>query len=71
MKTIVPGSMLRIPTGVLQFGDDWPGVFIRGDEALALANRLEMCAADHALLTHTVGEFVQFLRECRVATKHD
>ena len=23
----------RPETGVLQFGDDWPGVFIRGDDA--------------------------------------
>lgn len=23
----------RIETGVIQFGDDWPGVFIRGDDA--------------------------------------
>jgi len=22
----------RIETGVVQFGDDWPGVFIRGDD---------------------------------------
>lgn len=23
----------RVETGVVQFGDDWPGVFIRGDNA--------------------------------------
>lgn len=23
----------RIETGVVQFGDDWPGIFIRGDNA--------------------------------------
>jgi hypothetical protein len=27
----------RVPTGALQFGDDWPGVFIRGDEAIGYA----------------------------------
>ena len=27
----------RMETGPVQFGDDWPGVFFRGDEALALA----------------------------------
>ena len=26
--------MSRVETGVLQVGDDWPGVFIRGDNAL-------------------------------------
>lgn len=24
----------RIETGCIQFGDDWPGIFIRGDNAL-------------------------------------
>jgi hypothetical protein len=34
---------LRAETGPLQFGEDWPGVFIRGDEALGLADRINMC----------------------------
>ena len=28
-----PDSMKRVETGAVQFGDDWPGVFIRGDNA--------------------------------------
>jgi hypothetical protein len=31
----------RIESGVLQFGDDWPGVFFRGDTALGFANSLQ------------------------------
>ena len=27
---------MRIETGPLQIGDDWPGVFIRGDNALMM-----------------------------------
>jgi hypothetical protein len=27
----------RAETGVIQFGDDWPGIFIRGDNALSFA----------------------------------
>lgn len=27
----------RVETGPIQFGDDWPGVFIRGDNALHFA----------------------------------
>ena len=27
----------RTETGPVQFGDDWPGVFLRGDDALAYA----------------------------------
>jgi hypothetical protein len=30
----------RAETGRMQFGDDWPGVFIRGDDALAFARSL-------------------------------
>ncbi len=32
---------MRIETGVIKFDDDWPGVFIRGDDAFAFAMALE------------------------------
>lgn len=32
--------MSRLSTGVTQCGDDWPGVFIRGDEAMHYAEEL-------------------------------
>lgn len=35
----------RVETGPVQFGDDWPGVFIRGDEALHMALRLREALA--------------------------
>lgn len=35
-----PGTVARVETGVVQFGDDWPGVFIRGDNALTVAHML-------------------------------
>jgi hypothetical protein len=31
------GDVLRVETGAVQFGDDWPGLFVRGDQALHLA----------------------------------
>jgi hypothetical protein len=31
-----PSHLPRVETGAVQFGDDWPGLFIRGDNALAL-----------------------------------
>lgn len=31
---------MRNETGPLKIGDDWPGYFIRGDDALALADQL-------------------------------
>lgn len=30
----LPGVDKRVETGAVQFGDDWPGYFIRGDQAL-------------------------------------
>ena len=29
----LPAQDSRVETGSVQFGDDWPGVFIRGDSA--------------------------------------
>lgn len=31
----------RLNTGAVQFGSDWPGVFIRGDEAIGLASQID------------------------------
>ena len=31
----------RIESGVIQFGDDWPGVFFRGDTAMGYASQLQ------------------------------
>ncbi len=35
------GYKHRIETGAVQFGDDWPGLFIRGDDAFYLRQILE------------------------------
>lgn len=32
--------MARIETGPIQFGDDWPGIFIRGDNAMYFSMEL-------------------------------
>lgn len=39
----LPGSFLRVETGPIQFGDDCPGVFIRGDNAGHYAKLLGSC----------------------------
>lgn len=36
----LPAVAERVETGPVQFGDDWPGVFIRGDSAFAYAMAL-------------------------------
>lgn len=30
---LLPAQDKRVETGPVQFGDDWPGVFVRGDNA--------------------------------------
>lgn len=49
-KVPLPGNSGDTPTGAMQFQDDWPGLFIRGDAATfllhhirLLASRLEQC----------------------------
>ncbi len=45
-----PPGLPRVETGTIQFGDDWPGLFIRGDAAHALMisiRKLASFVADH------------------------
>jgi hypothetical protein len=36
----LPGGSGRVPTGAMQFQDDWPGLFLRGDDAIMLMARI-------------------------------
>ena len=36
----VPGGSGRVPTGAIQFQDDWPGLFLRGDTAVGLLSTI-------------------------------
>ena len=40
-------SERRPETGPMQFGDDWPGVFIRGDNANYYGFQLDMMLTEH------------------------
>lgn len=31
----------RVETGPVQFGDDWPGIFIRGDDCIGFAQVIQ------------------------------
>lgn len=42
----------RAETGPMQFGDDWCGVFIRGDNAAGFAIALEQLLNEDTALTH-------------------
>lgn len=37
----LPACDPRIEDGPVQFGDDWPGLFLRGDTAMCYASYLE------------------------------
>ena len=58
----------RVETGPYRFDGDWPGYFIRGDEALALAKKLRF-AADAAGKRNDAHDFLialaSRLEECR------
>jgi hypothetical protein len=46
----VPGGSGQVRTGAMQFQDDWPGLFVRGDDAimlLAAIEQLQERLADH------------------------
>ncbi len=46
-----PGSSGQTPTGSLQFQNDWPGLFLRGDDAISLHSSirtLEQRLASHS-----------------------
>jgi hypothetical protein len=62
---------LRAETGPLQFGEDWPGVFIRGDEAIALSSNINLARCGGMLPSSGPGamllqEIVDLLNSCVV-----
>lgn len=62
----------RISTGVLQIGKDWPGIFIRGDEALAMASVIELYLVEQGapIVEHPViKNLLDLLRSCDVNAK--
>ena len=40
IKIPVPGGSGELPSGTIQFQDDWPGLFIRGDDCIMFLARL-------------------------------
>jgi hypothetical protein len=44
--TKVPALPHRVESGPMQFGDDWPGVFFRGDDALNFANMISLALTE-------------------------
>lgn len=36
----LPAQKKRVETGAIRFGDDWPGLFVRGDDCMGLVASL-------------------------------
>lgn len=47
--TEIPDPGFRVDSGPLKFGDDWPGIFMRGDHALPISRVLRHIAANQGL----------------------
>ena len=61
-----PAGMARVETGPVSFGRDWPGVFIRGDNAMWYSMNLRFVKTDHFLASSCVEELRELLRSCQV-----
>lgn len=46
---LFPAQEERVESGPIQFGDDWPGIFMRGDHALPAAFYLKLFLDQHPL----------------------
>lgn len=66
----LPAQTERVETGPMQFGDDWPGVFIRGDNAFHFATLLRAYIAakatdgDNWLTAMMVQQLADLLASC-------
>lgn len=64
----------RVETGAIQFGDDWPGIFIRGDHAAYYAMCLNTIMDEHseassdAIARLHVGGLIELLESSRIAS---
>lgn len=73
-----PLSKARAETGALQFGKDWPGIFLCGVDAFAIALRLEdvltLIEEGSGVSQHRragVREIITLLRSCIVTGEKD
>lgn len=61
----IPFVAERLETGPHQFGNDWAGVFIRGDDALAWAGLLEAKIPENERGPNSVWtRLISTLRSC-------
>ncbi len=72
----IEGVPSRVPTGAIQFNNDWPGLFVRGDTAFALMLELKQILqtleeqGNRDCHTHLVRSVVNII-EADVIVRHD
>jgi hypothetical protein len=56
----------RVETGVIRFGDDWPGYFFRGDDCMGLADALNYIISRETFRESSKGtkRILTELRDC-------
>jgi hypothetical protein len=61
------GGSRRIPTGAMQFEEDWPGLFVRGDDAIGLLTELrrvkDIAAQYGILLGHKIETIAEIIEQ--------
>jgi hypothetical protein len=70
----LPKTDRRVETGPVQFGDDWPGVFIRGDDTAryAMALRYALLRLDPAqdpLNDLAVASLAALIEQCNLTRR--
>ncbi|MFQ5631707.1 MAG: hypothetical protein ACE5I1_23290 [bacterium] len=73
------GGSGNIPTDAMQFKDDWPGLFVRGDDALAmfielksLQDRLKKeCGEKYASLGFTTKNIMEIIEKDVIVRNDD
>lgn len=64
-------SLPRIETGNVQFDNDWPGVFFRGDTAINIARQLRLDTSDGKKVGfERLASLIDALEDCHVELDH-
>lgn len=67
----MPPSLPRIETGNVQFNNDWPGVFFRGDTAINIARQLRLATSNGKKVGfERLASLIDALEDCHVKLDH-
>lgn len=72
IKLPLPDGMPRMESGPVQFGDDWPGIFLRGDNAVGIGVLLDSFSdlpGLDAITRLRINSTAKSLMSCRVKNK--